>query len=133
MYLTQTVIPSSGRHHETHWVTRIILSFSGAVNAPEADNVATYRLVRAGRKKSFTARNAEVIKLRSAVYNAADNTVTLTPRKPLFLSKPIELVVDGVPPSGLEDDFGRLIAGDSNGQPGGNAVAVLSRNGVAIS
>jgi hypothetical protein len=40
---------------------------------------------------------------------------------------------NGLAPSGLQDSFGRLIDGDHNGQPGGNAVALLSRSGVKIS
>jgi hypothetical protein len=40
--------------------------------------LATYRLAAAGSKGSFTAKNATVIKLTSAVYQAAKNTVTLT-------------------------------------------------------
>jgi hypothetical protein len=40
--------------------------------------------------------------------------------------------VDGLPPSGLRDSAGRLIGGDHDGTPGGNAVAVLSRGGVTV-
>ena len=47
------------------------------------------------------AKNAQVIKLKSANYNPATNTVTLTPKKPFALTKPVQLLVDGVPPSGL--------------------------------
>src|SRR5262245_38058525 len=38
----------------------------------------------------------------------------------------------GPPPSGLQDGSGRLIDGDHNGTPGGNAVAVLSRHGASV-
>ncbi len=48
------------------------------------------------------------------------------------MANPVQLEVDGVPPSGLKDSFGRLIDGDDNGQPGGNAIAMLSRGGVTI-
>jgi len=65
-------------------------------------------------------------------YEAARSTVTLTPTKPFSLSKPAQLQVDGVPPSGLMDSFGRLIDGDGNGQPGGNALTALSRGGVKV-
>jgi hypothetical protein len=59
--------------------------------------------------------------------------VTLTPRKPFALTKPVQLVVYGAPPSGLQDSLGRFIDGKHDGQPGSNAVAVLSRGGATIS
>ena len=48
------------------------------------------------------------------------------------LSKPVQVLINGEPPSGLEDTFGRLIDGDDNGQPGGDAVAVLRGKGVTL-
>jgi hypothetical protein len=118
--------------NKKHLVTQILVSFSGAVNAGEADNLATYRLARAGKKGSFTAKSAQAIKLKSAVYNPATDSVTLTPKKAFALTKPVQLVVDGVPPSRLQDSFGRFIDGDHNDQAGGKAVAILSRGGVAL-
>jgi hypothetical protein len=75
---------------------------------------------------SFTAKNAQDIKLKSAVYKTATNTVALTPRKPFGLAKPVQLLVDGVPPSGLQDSYGRLIDG------GKNATALLTRGGATV-
>jgi hypothetical protein len=51
----------------------------------------------------------------------------------LPLRKPVQLVVSGSPPLGLTDDLGRPIDGRHDGQPGGNAVAVLQRGGATIS
>ena len=119
--------------NKKHLVTEILVTFSGAVNATEAQETGIYRLVTPGKHGSFTAKNAGSIKLRSAVYNAASDTVTLTPKKAFSLSKPVELTINGTPPSGLQDTFGRLIDGDDNGTPGGNAAAVLRRSGVVIS
>ena len=119
--------------NKKHLVTQIMVSFSGAVNAGEADSLATYRVATAGKKGSFTAKNAQVIKLKSAVYNAASDSVTLTPKKAFALTKPVQLLVDGEPPSGLEDSLGRLIDGDHNGTAGGNAVALITRGGATIS
>ena len=59
--------------------------------------------------------------------------VTLTLKKPLALTKPVQLQVSGQPPSGLEDSSGRLIDGDHNGHTGGNAIALLHRGGATIS
>jgi hypothetical protein len=110
--------------NKKHQVTEVLVTYSGAVNAVEADDPALYRLAMAGKKGSFTARNAQVIKLKSAVYDGTDNTVALIPRKPFALTKPVQLRVNGLPPSGLQDSTGRFL--------GGGAVAILSRGGVAI-
>jgi hypothetical protein len=116
--------------NKKHLVSQILVGFSGAVNAGEADSVATYRLATAGKKGSFTARNAQFIKLKSAEYNPASDSITLTPKKAFALGKPVQLVVDGEPPSGLEDSLGRLIDGDHNGTAGGDAIAILTKKSV---
>ena len=113
-------------------MTEIVVDFSGPVNAAQADNVATYRLATANGKGSFTAKNSPVMKLRSAVFNPANDTVTLTPKKAFALTKPVQLTINGTAPSGLQDSSGRLIDGDDNGTAGGNAVAVIRRTGVTL-
>ena len=119
--------------NKKHMVTQITVDFSGAVNAAQADSVGTYRLAMPGNKGSFTAKNAKVIKLNSAVYDASLDAVTLTPKKPFALTKPVQVQVDGLPPSGLRDSAGRLIDGDRDGLAGGNAVAVLGSKEVIVS
>jgi plastocyanin len=118
--------------NKRHMVTQVLVSFTGAVNSAEADKVGTYRLATAGKKGSFDARNAGIIRLKSAAL-VANNTVRLTPRKAFALSRTVQFRVDGLSPAGLQDSLGRLIDGDRNGQPGGNAIALLSRKGVTIS
>jgi plastocyanin len=114
-------------------LTQIAVDFSGGVNVAAADSVATYRLATAGKKGSFDARNAKVIKLKSAVYDAVLHEVILTLKKPFALSKTIQLRVSGNPPAGLTDSVGRLIDGDHNGTAGGNAIALLRAGGVILS
>ena len=127
-----TVAKVSDVLNKKHLVTQIIVSFSGAVNANEADRPATYGLATAGKKGSFTAKNAQVIKLRSAVYSTTNNTVTMSPKKAFALSKQVQLLVYGTGPSALQDTYGRAISGANNGQPGSNAIAILSRSGVKL-
>ncbi len=79
--------------NKKHLVSEILVTFSGAVNAPEAQETGIYRLVTPGKHGSFTAKNAGSIKLRSAVYDAASDTVTLTPKKAFSLSKPVEVTI----------------------------------------
>ena len=119
--------------NKKHMVTQITVDFSGPVNASDANSVAMYRLATPGKKGSFDAKNAAVIKLKSAKYDAALEQVVLTPKKLFALSKPVQLRVDGLAPTGLQDASGRLIDGDDDGQPGGNAVAVLRAGGVTMS
>ena len=113
-------------------MTEILVGFSGAVNAAEAQGLGEYSLVMAGKHGSFTAKNARHIKLKAASYDAANDTVTLIPRKAFALTRNVQLRVDGVPPSGLQDSSGRLIDGGHTGHAGSNAVAILSRGGVSM-
>jgi len=108
-------------------VTQILVTFSNQVNAAEAQQVAIYRLATAGKHGSYTAKNARIIKLRSAVYSASADTVTLTPKTPFTLSKPVQLQVNGQPPSGLQDALGRFING------GTDDLALLTKKTVTIS
>jgi hypothetical protein len=85
-----------------------------------------------GKNGSFTAKNAKIAKLKSAAYNGATNTVTLTPKKPFALTKSVQRVVYGTGSSGLQDTYGRFIDGDHKGTPGGDAVAILTRGGATI-
>ncbi len=116
-----------------HKVTEVLLVFSGALNSTEASTIDEYGLVMAGKKNSFTAKGAKPITLLSAAYNAAENTVTLTPRKPFKVTKPVQLVVHGTGSPELHDSQGRLIDGDHNGTAGGDAQAVITPHGASIS
>ena len=74
----------------------------------------------------FQSKNATVIRVANAQYTAANPyTVILTPMTPFKLSKPVELKINGLPPSGLTDSLGRYIDGDDDGQEGGDATAVF--------
>jgi subtilisin-like proprotein convertase family protein len=106
-------------------VTEIVVTFSGAVNAAQADNTAIYHLANPGKGGSYTAKNAKVIRLSSASYNAANDTVTLVPRKAFAVAKKPQLIVYG---QDLQDSLGRPIDGGDNGQSGSNATAILAKN-----
>ncbi len=124
-----SVSPAFGKHHE---VSTVLVQFSGPVNVALANSVAEYRLAIAGKHGSYDARNARVIALKSAAYNSATNTVTLTPVKMFNLSKPVEVRVEGEPPSGMLDSFGRLISVVPNAAGGGDTNAILKKGGVTI-
>jgi hypothetical protein len=108
--LTPTLFDLHLIFNRRHQVTRIILDFIGVLDAGLAGSLAPYSLTVAGRHGSFTARNARTIALASAMYSAATDSVTLVPRKPFGLNKPVQLRIHGLLPA----DF----------------VAVLSKQGV---
>ncbi len=116
-------------------VTRLVVNFSGAVDPVSATRIATYRMATAGRGGSFDAKKGvTLLKLRSAAYDAVNHAVTLTLAKALKITKVVQLRINGAAPSGLFDSFGRLIDGDRDSRPGGNAVALLAKgNKVTLS
>jgi hypothetical protein len=118
--------------NKPHLVTQIDIEFSAAVNASGAESSSTYALIMAGKKGSFTARNARAIKIRTAIYDVALDEVVLTPKKPFALTARVRLTINGSSPGGLQDSLGRLIDGSDTGQAGTNAVIVLSRKGVSL-
>ena len=113
-------------------ITQVIVSLSGGVNPFQAQKLATFRLATAGKRGSFDAKNAPILKLRSARYDAATATMTLTLLKSFRLAKTVQFRINGSVPAGLVDATGRLIDGDHDGRPGGNAIALLRKTGVTI-
>ncbi len=104
-----------------HKVVRVVLAFSAPIDSADAQLLKTYRLVAAGKGGSFTARTARVIKLRSAVYDAVDNSVTLTASKPFLITKPTELFVGGQ---------ARAIIGDSHARGVTAAAAPMAKTAI---
>jgi plastocyanin len=114
-----------------HRVTEIIVTFGGALEATETNRVASFGLSPIRPVESFFMKLQRAIKLRSATYTSANNTVVIVPTKPFPLARLVQLV-DGMAPMGLQDSFGRLIDGDNDGTPRGNVVTVLRRSGATI-
>ena len=105
------------------------MTFSSGLDASLAPDRGLYRLVMGANNGSFARKNAAVIKVSQVEYFAASapNTVTLIPRTPFALKRPVVLTINGNSPSGLHDAEGRLIDGNQDGQPGSTAVAVLNK------
>ena len=100
-------------------VTQLDVAFSGPVNATQADKTKIYRLAYPNRARGCSRRQRGCSRLRSAKYNTATDSVTLTLSKPLALkARALDLVIDGTSPSGLEDVVGRYLDGADNGQHG---------------
>ncbi len=82
----------------------------------------SYRLVSAGRDRRFGTRDDRTLALRSAAYDPASMTVTLTPKGRTALSQPMQVVVRG---SALVDLALIALDGDGDGRPGGDFVGRL--------
>ncbi len=114
-------------------LTHIVLDFSGAVNMAEAQAVTTYDLVEANKNGSFSGKGTKTIKIKSAVYNSANDSVTLTTAAFSLSKAKAELIVHGNGANGLQDAEGRYIDGADNGVAGSNAVAILTKSGASVS
>ena len=110
-------------------VSQVVLTFSGAVNQADAANRNLYHLSLAGKNGLFTARDARVLAIKAVTYQNSNFTITLVPKLRFSVTRPVQLQISGQPSLGLHDISGRLIDGNHDGQPGGDASAVLSKNG----
>jgi trimeric autotransporter adhesin len=106
-------------------VKELLVTFSGALNASDADNLAAYTLEAAVRKKKVTVYSKPV-RLNPPSYNSATNTVTL----PLRGKPPAKTMQLTIIAAGLLDAEGRELDGNNDGRPGGNFVATLTKGGV---
>jgi len=118
--------------NKRHLVTQILVTFSGPVDSTEADLTTTYRLSTQGKHRLFNFKGSQIFRLRKAFYTASSDQVALTPKTPFTLARPVQLIIFGTPPSGLQDSFGRYIDGADNGRAGSNATALLERRGVFV-
>ena len=107
--------------------TVIVLHFSGALNASDAQNRLLYSLAPETTKK-HAIKLGKAVAPATAIYNASTNTVTLTPKRSLVLNPPEQLKINS---SGLLDALGRPLAGN-NGVPGSTFVATLSKHGITL-
>ena len=102
--------------------TFVVLTFSEDLDPTRAGDVSNYRL--AGPTGS--------IGLRSAVYDAATRTVTLSPDRLLSLNFSYQVTVNGSTPAGVTDRAGNLIDGDRDGRPGGDFTTAFGREALRV-
>jgi hypothetical protein len=74
-------------------------------------------------RKPATTKLGAIVSVASAVYNASNNSVTLTPRGKVTASKPDELMVIG---SLVTDSLGRGIVGADDGEAGSDYIATIN-------
>jgi hypothetical protein len=106
----------------------IVINFSSALDVADAQDLAAYHLVAVGKlNKKAGQRATRPVKLTSATYSAATDTVTLAikgkrPNQPLQLS---------INTSAVLDASGQPIAG-SSGQSGGPFQATFGKKGINL-
>ena len=107
-------------------------AFDVALDPSRAVDLRNYHLFAIGRNGVVGSSKGRTLALRSATYNSSTHTVTLIPSKSLASGLAFKVVVDGTSAHGVSDTTGRLIDGNSDGQPGGDYVVVFAR-GKALS
>jgi streptogramin lyase len=103
--------------------TTLVLTFNEPLDPTSSQNVGNYRIVG---PRGWT------IPVASAIYNAANNTVTLSPSSRLNVHAAYQLTVNGTGSSGVKNIFGDLLDGAGTGQPGSDFVATLTRKNLVI-
>ena len=109
-----------------HLITDVLVTFDSPVSATAAADPSLFRLLKAGKKGSFTGRGVQVIRIKKAVYDAALDSVLLTVRTPFSLSKPVQLEVGGQPRSIVVSGLGSTPAATEIARPETVSVAIKS-------
>jgi len=116
--------------------TRIVLSFDQPMDAASVQDANNYDL-RPVVGSHVVGRPHRWIRVTSAVYDAASQTVSLRPAKPLPLHRLYQITVNGLAPSGLMDTSRVLLDGQGDGQPGNDLVLTFGRRaslrGISVS
>jgi len=112
--------------------TVLVLAFSGALNAVSADNARAHAIApvikvkatgKGKNRKPPTTKLGAPVAPASAVYTAANNGLTLTPKGKLTATKPEELIVKAAL---VTDTLGRQIDGNDDGKAGGDYIATIN-------
>jgi uncharacterized repeat protein (TIGR01451 family) len=102
--------------------TTLLVTFDQALDAATADDPKNYEIMGpAGRR----------IRVKSAVYNPANHTVTLRPSQRINIHYRYELVVDGSTSGGVADTQGLLLNSEGGG-PGSNYEGSLTSRNLVI-
>jgi hypothetical protein len=116
-------------------ISGVVLTFGVALDAASAQNVEAYSITKrvSGDDSSFAGIDTSSgggtrrVTFRSAVYDPAARSVTLTPTEPFDLARRFRrLRVSGVGANAVKEVSGTPIDGNGDGRAGGDAV-VYSR------
>jgi hypothetical protein len=101
-------------------LSSILVGFSEAMLAKGVLALGSYQLISAGKDRKFGTKDDKVLSLGKARYNQSRRLVTLTTKKSVALSQPLQLIVRGS--GAITDEAGNALDGDKNATPGGDFV-----------
>lgn len=113
----------------TGLISSLVITFDGDLNAVSARNLANYQLLNPGRDRKLGTRDDLRIALRSATYDAARRTITLTPRAGVNIAAGLTFQLQI---KNLLDSSQAAVDGDRNLTPGGTVLVNLSRTSAAL-
>jgi hypothetical protein len=93
----------------------LVVDYSGALEPGPAQSPGNYHLVTAGKGKKLGARAEKTVAIAAATYNAATQSVTLTPAAKLP-GGPLQLTIIA---SSVLDAAGQPLEGNTGSLPGG--------------
>jgi hypothetical protein len=105
------------RHGYHDRPTTIVLGFNQALDPATADDPKDYRII---------GPEGRIIRVKSAVYDAANDIVTLRPRERINIHHRYTLIVDGTKSGGLTDLAGHLLDSTVSGEPGSDYRTALT-------
>ena len=108
-------------------ITSIVLAFSEPLQTVTASNPAEYQLSDLGTSGLANPSVSFPVGFSPPVYNAATDTVTLYPVRPLAAGHFYRIEVDGSGTSPILDLAGNALAGSGAGMTGTNYVALLGQ------
>jgi hypothetical protein len=104
----------------------LVLTFSQPMDVARAEDPANYRLVWAGRDHRLGTKDDRVVRIRSARYDAASQSVTLRLMHRQPLRRTLWLTVGGSSPGGLTNAAGTPLADVGPGRPGSRQAVPLN-------
>ena len=99
---------------------QLVVTFNEPITAASATTRANYRLYALGSTPRALTASDVPIAFTTAVFNAATNSVTLTPSRSISATQYYALVVVGNTAAGITDTSGRKLVGVAGGAAGTN-------------
>ena len=102
--------------------TEVVLTFNQPLDPSRAQDPANYLI---------SSSLGRPVKVAAAVYDAANDTVTIYPSRRLNVHQIFVLTVNGEGPFGVTSTNGELLDGSGSGRPGGDFVTAIDRQTLA--
>jgi hypothetical protein len=103
--------------------TVVVLNFNEPLDPTSAVNLSNYRI---------TDPHGRLVHIKSAVFDAETNTVTLRPGERINLHHRYHLTVIGTGPSGVRNTQGQLLDGSDSGHADSNYAGTLTWRNVVL-